>query len=245
METTNYDIFEFLPYNRIVKEPTVQEKIAEIKKVGYIKDYPILVWGVVNPSTGKYPIIDGQHRYAALKAMGLPITYVFFNGNETEVKALMKSLNKVQKQWKIFDYVEMNAKLGMDCYQAIVDYKSKYNFKNYSAPIAILTNQIVGFTNKFIKDGSEFKVNPHAQAIGEFINEIRDVCPYCEAVSFCRALILLFRKGTPEQIEKIRNKLSSVKAKSSIKEYLITFENIANKGNIKTNKRLVLYTEDI
>ena len=90
-ESKDYDKFKMLDANR--KLGHVQKIIDSIKSVGVLW-VPILV-------NEKFEIIDGQHRFAACKALRLPIYYIIQPG--LGIKHVM-CLNENAKIWALSDY---------------------------------------------------------------------------------------------------------------------------------------------
>lgn len=110
METTNYDQFDFLPGNREVNKSNIDKIINSIRNHGYVGT-PILV-------NKDFLILDGQHRFEALKQLGMPIPYEF---RDFDLKAI-QDINSASKKWSILDHVKSLASLGHDEYCKILKY---------------------------------------------------------------------------------------------------------------------------
>nr|DAZ24984.1 MAG TPA: chromosome partitioning protein [Caudoviricetes sp.] len=95
METTkDYERFKLLEFNRKGLDRNHINKIKDsISKNGYIGN-PILV-------NDDFEIFDGQHRFTALKEMGLEVPYEIRNIAYDSII----DLNITQKKWGIEDYV--------------------------------------------------------------------------------------------------------------------------------------------
>lgn len=102
--TNDYSLFSFFDYNRNIKTSNLKSVMKSIQKRGLIM--PILV-------TIDYKVIDGQHRFWALKELELPIHYVIAHDyipNDVE------EVNNVGVQWDIYSRVRNLAKHGdADC----------------------------------------------------------------------------------------------------------------------------------
>ncbi len=93
-KTTDYEKFKLLDFNRKKLDRNHINKIKEsITKNGYIGS-PILV-------NEDFEIYDGQHRFMALKEMGLEIPYKII---DVEYNSII-DLNITQKKWTLEDYV--------------------------------------------------------------------------------------------------------------------------------------------
>lgn len=95
MERTNeYDKFKLLDFNRKCLDRCHINKIKDsITKNGYIGS-PILV-------NEDFEIYDGQHRFMALKEMGMEIPYEIIDVSYNSII----DLNITQKKWTLEDYV--------------------------------------------------------------------------------------------------------------------------------------------
>lgn len=92
--TTDYERFKLLDFNRNKLDRNHINKIKDsIGKNGYISS-PILV-------NSDFEIYDGQHRFVALKEMGLEIPYEVIDISYNSII----DLNITQKKWTLEDYV--------------------------------------------------------------------------------------------------------------------------------------------
>jgi len=74
-----------------------------------------------------YRIIDGQHRFEALKSIDLPIYFVKQDGlGLKEVQAL----NANTKNWSPVDYARSYAELGNENYKIYLNFKKKYKLNH-------------------------------------------------------------------------------------------------------------------
>lgn len=112
-EEDNYDVFKRLPDNRDVLESRVNKLIASITE-RYICN-PIIV-------NERMEIIDGQGRFEARKALGLPIHYIIVAGATAED---CRRMNKYNTSWTILDFAKSYAKKGLASYQLLLECCSK------------------------------------------------------------------------------------------------------------------------
>lgn len=107
--TEDYSIFNQLNGNREVIPRHVNEIVNSIQKNGYYP-VPILV-------DNNYTIIDGQHRFEALKQLNLPVYYVkngFIDNDCIE-------LNANSKNWNVVDYIKFYASKDIKSYQDLLN----------------------------------------------------------------------------------------------------------------------------
>lgn len=93
-KTTNYDLFRKMEDNRDVIEQRKQKLMCSIQKKDILN--PIIV-------NENYEIADGQGRFEARKALGLPILYVMQEGLTIDDCRLMNSTNK---PWGQREFIE-------------------------------------------------------------------------------------------------------------------------------------------
>ena len=92
-KTRNYGKFSFLGLNRKLNRRCINALKNSIAKNGYIGS-PILV-------NERFEILDGQHRFVALKEAGMEIPYQVIN---TDYDAII-DLNTTQHNWSVEDYI--------------------------------------------------------------------------------------------------------------------------------------------
>lgn len=113
--TEDYSVFNQLNGNRKVIPRHINEIVNSIQKNGYYP-VPILV-------DNDYTIIDGQHRFEALKQLNLPVYYVkngFIDNDCIE-------LNTNSKNWNVVDYVKFYATKGLKDYQDLLNLWRPYS----------------------------------------------------------------------------------------------------------------------
>lgn len=141
--TNDYGAFKYLSGNRKVDDGK-NYIIPSIKNNRWITN-PIIV-------NKNMEIIDGQHRYEALKALNMPIQYIV--SEDATVKDCI-SLNIKQQNWKLVDYIRCYADMGNDDYVFLVSQLEKYHGKIPESVIIHLAGNMRadGVPSKVIKEG--------------------------------------------------------------------------------------------
>lgn len=103
-ETKNYSKFKKLKDNRIVTGARTSDLIESISKRNLT--VPIII-------NEKFEILDGQGRFEARKALGLPIPYIIEQGGTIEDCIL---LNRYNKPWALADFINTYADQGDENY---------------------------------------------------------------------------------------------------------------------------------
>lgn len=126
-QTTDYSLFRPLSGNREVNEANVKRLRDSMKNKTLVS--PIIV-------NEKYEIIDGQHRYQALRELGKPVQFLQVPGyglHEVQI------LNANQKNWTTKEYLESYVNLGYDDYIEFRQFFNSFDFQ-FSAALAIASN---------------------------------------------------------------------------------------------------------
>lgn len=116
MESKDYDSFSFINSNRLISEDHVGELIRSINSYGWITN-PI----VVNQHK---QIIDGQHRFTALKRMNKPIQYVI--SYDADIR-IVRAMNEHQKAWKVNDHCNLHTNEKVPEFEAFSKFHSIHN----------------------------------------------------------------------------------------------------------------------
>lgn len=180
-KTNDYNKFNFLVYNRPIKKKHVEKLMMEIEK----KDHESII--IVDKY---YNIIDGQHRFCAYKALGLPFHYVQLELFElAETADYFVAINNNSKRLDTVDYVKCldNAyRLANDkdslpwqyakCHKfveyydrVVSNFEVDITFANYVK----MMDRVVYLTNMKI----EKKSTP--EKVDERFNEFKKMLPMC------------------------------------------------------------------
>lgn len=120
-KTTDFDLFHKIEGNRKIKPAHVANLVSAFDADPNIAKYnPIIV-------NEEYGIIDGQHRYEALKKLGLPV--YFIKENYLTLDDVI-ALNSGQKAWTPQDFAESWIERGRMEYQTYLDFKSEYGLNH-------------------------------------------------------------------------------------------------------------------
>lgn len=92
--TNQYKNFTLFEGNRLIDQNRIKQLMESIRHNGLIN--PIVV-------SQNLQIIDGQHRYQALKNLEMNVDYHIHNIDTNKLIDLVKNINSVQKNWSNFD----------------------------------------------------------------------------------------------------------------------------------------------
>ena len=114
--TTEYGMFKFMPGNRPVLENHMKKVMGRMKIKNMLPALPVLV-------NEKYEIVDGQHRFAAAKELGLPISYIIEEGATIDD---VQSINTATKTWSPVDFERSYVERKYPEYIRFQDFRNRH-----------------------------------------------------------------------------------------------------------------------
>ncbi len=120
-KTHDYSAFNLDEANRAVKTAHVKRLKESLNKNPKIAEFsPILV-------NEDMTIIDGQHRFAALRQVRMPIWYIQYDGLTIDDA---QDMNSGQKPWRPLDYAESYCRRGNKNYCIYVEARKKFGLNH-------------------------------------------------------------------------------------------------------------------
>lgn len=228
-ETTDYDKFKFIGINREVPSSHRNRMIASMSEEALMT--PIIV------NEDMY-IIDGQTRFEARKALGLPIPYILMKGYDIEQTYRLSGLHK---NWTSREFAQSYALKGLPEYQLFEYFRQKYQF-TYGCAMCMLSNTVVADYEGFKK--GQFKVadQTHADECAEQLLEIGKFYSGFRRERFVKAMLIALHhdsfdfKGFMNRLEYMSIRLVNC---ASTGDYLKLIEEIYN-YNITKEKKIRL-----
>ncbi len=230
--TTDYSIFKSLEGNRPVN-------LLHAKRIeNSMREKCVFTVIIVNEN---YEIVDGQHRFNALKNLGLPVNYVVQSGYGIED---VQKLNQNSKTWKSKDFIEGYCLVGNINYMILKDFVNKYGF-GIAESITMLQSKPANTDNNKTRDlyNGKFQVTSYDEAIdlAEKITKISSYYSGYKRRSFVYAMISLLRSGVfniDEFIDKLKLQRTALVDCPTAKIYIELIEKIYNyKRRDKINLR--------
>jgi hypothetical protein len=121
-QTSDYDLFHLLPENRPVDANHVRKLVAMITHSNLLHIKPLDV-------TAELGVIDGQHRLAAARELGLPVYYKI---GQQLTEADITTLNVAQKNWQGPDYLHFWTVKGRTDYVALTKFWQRHPTLSFS-----------------------------------------------------------------------------------------------------------------
>ena len=237
-KTTDYDLFSYMEANRKINYNKVKKLTEEMRR-GYIREASIIT---VNRNL---QIIDGQHRFEALKELGKPIYYQvsdIVNNNALIV------MNNFRNNWNDEDF--LNAHLNSqnpevrEIYKELVNFRDKNNLKTNEVTSLLgsldvynyLGNTRGSYKDKFIRGNlTKLDINKLEVQLGKvrgFYNEEINI-----KFSFANYIVTLIEKGRRKNPKKYDYKKIISKLKNS---NLRNLQNSKNRTEIKNELEHIL-----
>lgn len=233
--TNDYSIFAQIEGNRVVNKLHVERLKTSFQK-NYLMS-PIIV-------NQKYEIIDGQHRFNAAKALGLPVNFIVVNGYGLRE---VQMLNTNMKNWKKEDYLHAYCDLGYEEYLKMK--KFMQDFPDFGIAVAeqLLTNTVGGVNNRGYAAKIDGKITgrlrnfqegeleiPNLELAYENAEKIMMFKPYYDGFNrtvFVASMIGIFKNENynhSQMIQKVKNNPTFLTHCSNVTQYKILIEEIYN-----------------
>jgi hypothetical protein len=169
MVTQDYSKFKYMGGNRNVDLKHVRELQTQMERnPDLFKVLPILV-------NADWYIVDGQHRFEAAKALGMPVYYV---QQKDMGLADARQLNIAQKRWTLTDFARSYADSGRRDYVELLRYKAKYP----KLPLSIIVAYMAGAgqlggdaSNKFRRGEYTFRDAPDGESALDVLDSMRNI----------------------------------------------------------------------
>lgn len=228
-KTNDLDRFELMDSNRKPFESHIQRIIVNIKRFGMLCN-PILV-------NEQMQVIDGQHRLIAARRNKGFVYYIVADGYSLEH---VKALNLQQRNWSADDFLNSYAKLGIEDYIKVLEFKKRHEVFVIGACIKLCVQQsrqsIISDASKAklskFKDGL-FKVGDmeKAEKYAECLKQIAEYFDgYCNN-SFVAVMVTMLNKDIfkfKEFLSKLKLQPTTLVRCASAKQYKELIEKIYN-----------------
>lgn len=209
--TTNLEQFKFHSSNRKVNRSHVRKLADSISKVGL--KTPITV------SAGNV-ILDGQHRYEAIKLLiekgeSVKLPYIKKNMKISDIA----EMNSNQLKWTNMDWIRYHVTNGNSHYQDLVDCQGIYNTLKMSALAPFLHTTEDAYLSTPRLNGGEFvfDLTPDKEYILDQLNELAKFRPEFSQKAVLSAIMWLSRSPNFDArrlFKKLSANLSDVRQQS-------------------------------
>lgn len=168
-QSNDYGLFKTLQYNRKVISGHVSRLMEVLKgNPDGLKDRPILV-------NEKMEIIDGQHRFEAVKKLGYPVYYTVGEGLSHQDA---QKFNALQRNWTPLDYAKSYSEAGNDNYTQYLEFRKRIGVTHVVTAMYLSGNMSIGEYPQVFRLG-KFKVldKSLSDLQGQQLVEVGEVVP--------------------------------------------------------------------
>ena len=221
--TKDYEMFKIIDANRSIKQSNVEKLMKSFKLTkGMSKSKPIIVDNKMN-------VIDGQHRLAACKQLGIPVHYIVSDDTFDNIPIY----NANQEKWGMEDYANYYSKKGNKSYTNILIVKDRTH-ASLDGCLEVLFGR-GGNVNTNFKDGT-FIFNADIEDSVAKVNMMLKICSVVTGKhaikrKIVRAVKFLNRMSSFD-LERLITKISKYPARmhgcGSSEEYIDMFIDIYN-----------------
>lgn len=141
--TTEYDKFNFIPWNRAINQEHVVKLRLSMEMFGFDRAYPLKV-------SRNFEIIEGQHRYLAAKDLGIPILYVV--SDEDVGDAIMRH-QTLTRTWKKQDYLHYWKERGLPAYLMVDRLQKRFKLSIEKIIACVCSTHLGGGGSRIFSDG--------------------------------------------------------------------------------------------
>ena len=201
IRTLDYDRFRFFDTNRNIVESHVRKLMASISEIGLLEEITV---------NEDYYIIDGQHRFEALKRMSEHIVAKIKIGASSDS---IIPVNILRRGWSIMDYITHYSEAGNQDYILIREVIQNNDSKLSTGTLLDLYSDST-FTSsaKGIREGA-FKINLDKGAmLKEMIIGLEPFIPmYSQTTKFARAFSKVVKGNENFDIKRFKSQLQKHK----------------------------------
>ena len=128
-ESTDYSIFKLLPFNREVDKAHVKTLVESMRLHGF-KGVSQIIRTKIIDGTEQFYIVDGQHRIAAAKQLGLPIRFELTElKTKKETADFIAELNTSAKSWGTANFLSVWSSLQIEEYVKLAKVQKETGFQ--------------------------------------------------------------------------------------------------------------------
>ena len=199
VRTLDYDRFRFFNTKRNIVESHVRKLMASISEIGLLEEITI---------NEDYYIIDGQHRFEALKRMSEHIVAKIKIGASSDS---IIPVNIIRRGWSIKDYIEHYAEEGNQNYQLIREV-IQYNKSKLSTGTLLDLYAENLHETKRVREGKYVINYEKGRMLAEMIIGLEQYIPmYSQTTKFARAFSKVVKTNENFDIKRLIKQLKKYK----------------------------------
>ncbi len=229
--TYNYGMFEIVKGNRKVNDLHV-ERLKKSMEEDYLVS-PIII-------NEKNQIIDGQHRFNAIKDLNKKVYYIICEGYGLDE---IHRLNEINKTWNKKDFLVGYADKGLEEYIEVRNFMEEYGVSSVSMAIELLNDNLSQKSRNKRFENGKFEIETYDLAV-EIMKGIKDFDEYFDSARtslFVKAFKKLYRfdkYNHQKMISKLKKNGHKLDTRASVGQYLKLLLNEIYNPNLKTENKI-------
>lgn len=218
--TMEYGSFYYDPRNRPISDPHLKRLRESIEKNNRLDKNPIVVG-----SDGR--VYDGQHRLEAAREIGVPIYYRIDDSMEMED---VPRMNRAQKSWTTYDYLNYYAESGNEDYQALRRFTERHPHLSLTFAAELMASGRQRTLKSFRRGEFAIESPGWAETIAEYIGDFFAMGhKFTNKKAFCRAVERVARSDDYDHDRMLQKaERLGMQHQANTKEYLRQFERLFN-----------------
>jgi hypothetical protein len=183
-ETTDYSIFNLLAFNRAVDKAHVKVLVESMRLHGFKGVIQVIKTKFID-GTERYYVVDGQHRIAAAKQLGLGVRFELTElKTRQETAEFIAQLNTSAKSWGTANFLAVWSALDVPEYVKLNKIQKDTGFQITPLLEAYLyTSCQVGYRKGVMKF-------PNESESDKIVSQMIDLNKYLPNKAFCRRAIV-------------------------------------------------------
>lgn len=220
--TNDYDKFKKIQGNRLEAKSHIRHLIQSYEvNPDLARTRPILV-------TKAFEIIDGQHRFEASRALGLPVYYMI--GHNIDIRTA-RHLNAIQRSWNLQDYMNSFISTGEAQYVKLAEL-----LEEYPIPLGRMLHYCSGSTGHVVtrqfKSGT-FKIMKDKELLLYRLGVLKEMEQYIEFWNdgyLAAAMLTIFKNNYEFDADRFIAKLkgANMQKQANTSDFLREIERVYN-----------------
>ncbi len=223
--TTDYSLFSMMEQNRDIdmSNRKVKNLFKSMKDHGWLMAFPAMA----RKNGSKLILIDGQHRVAVARELGIPVRYVI-EDRDIDVA----QLNDTSHAWTVDDFVKRYTKEGLPDYVSLMAFSEHYGISLPMASGLLNNTSSPGNVLHRVKMGT-FKITsrPMATATADCYKRLCAINPAFRKINSLKVLFACFQVAyfDPDRlVSGAEKKANEVKSITKIDLFFSLFEDLYN-----------------
>lgn len=202
-ETSEYSVFNNLPFNRNVDGSHVKKLVSSMKKNGFKGVIQIIKTKFID-GVLRYYVVDGQHRVAAAMQLNIPIKFELTElGSKRETAEFIAELNTSAKSWGTANFLEVWSAMEIEEYIKLARIQKDTGFQ-----LTPLLEAYLETSNQLDYRRGKMKF-PNEANSDLIIKQMVDINKYLPTKAFCRRAVVKAMRNPKYKHSKMKKAIAN------------------------------------